>query len=511
MLPPYRANLTSAEFPFLSDLQGRNVIVTGQDQNYSRQLSSNKNKDRDIGIPQIYYMHNVIPTDAGVCTVGYQDVIQQPADTDNSFAKMFQLRDPNENVAFFASTLTGRNYALTDFNIGWVRSTDKAPAANRFVTTAHVNGQTYIYFGQVGCFKYNFSTGALDAVTLTGLDPTQILGVCASSGYMIAWTGTKVFWSSTIDPTDFTPSTVTGAGSQAMQEAKGEIVCCLPQNGGFIIYTKRNAIAMAYSNNAQYPFNGREFIGAGGLADPSLAGYDGNSTDHCVYSTSGLQDVSMSNATIMSPQCTDFLAGSQFEDFDEVALTFNITQISGAMKKKISIVANRYIIISYGVAELTHALVYDLALARWGKLKVTHVDCFDYSYPSSAIVDAPRKSIGFLQQNGTVKIATLSYDTTGSYGVMVMGKYQLARQRYITMQEVHLESIKAGNSLNVKVLSTYDGKNVAAGTEPTLATNADTFRKYVCRASGLNHSIMVAGAFHVFSAELVYRHGGAIR
>lgn len=511
MLPPYRANLTSAEFPFLSELQGRNVIVSGQDQNYSRQLSSNKNKDRDIGIPQIYYMHNVIPTDAGVCSVGYQDIIQPPADTDNNFIKVFQLRDVNENVALLGITSTGRSYALVDTNIGWVRSTDKSPAVGRFISTAHVNGQTYIYFGKVGCFKYNFTTGALDAVALTTLDVTQILGVCASNGYMIAWTANKVFWSSTIDPTDFTPSLTTGAGSEGIQEAKAEIVCCLPQNGGFIIYTKRNAIAMAYTNNAQYPFNSREIIGAGGLADPNLAGYDGNSTNHAVYSTSGLQEISMASATIMSPQATDFLAGSQFEDFDEINLVFNITQISTAMKKRMSVVANRYIVISYGIATLTHALIYDIALARWGKLKVNHVDCFEYFYPSSLVVDAPRKSIGFLQANGTVKVATLSYDTTGSAGVMVLGKYQLARQRAITMHEIHLESIQAGNSLNVKLLTTLDGKNVASISSPYLATNFDTFRKYTCRASGLNHSIMVSGAFHVHSLELTFADGGAIR
>lgn len=507
----YRANLTSAEFPFLSDLQGRNVISAGIDQNFSRQLASSKNKDRDVGIPQIYYMHNVIPTDAGVCTVAYSEIAKAPLDTESNFSNIFPIRDTNENFGYLGITNSGRNYILMDVNTGWLRTTDKAPASKRFVSTAHVNGQTYIYYGGVGAVKYTIGTNVLTPVTLTGLDPAQILGICASSGYMIAWSANKIFWSSTIDPTDFTPSTVTGAGSQSLQEAKAEIVCCLPQNGGFVVYTKRNAVGVTYTGNAQYPFSGREIIGAGGLSGPQYSGYNGNSTNHFVYNTYGFQEVSMSSANIVFPSATDFLAGSQFEDFDEQSLTFISTQIAGAMVKKVSVIANRYMIISYGQVQLTHALFYDVALARWGKLKVPHVACFEYNYPSPEIVDSPRKSIGFLGVDGTIKVCTLSYDTTGSNGVIICGKYQLDRNRYIELQTVSIESIKSNNSLNVKIITTVDGRNTVRVSDPYLAINQGTYRHYTCRASGMNHSVMISGAFHAHSLELKFNDGGAIR
>lgn len=507
----YRANLTAAEFPFLTELQGRNVIIPGIDQNYSRQLSSTKNKDRDIGIPQVYYMHNVVPTDAGMSTVAYQQLVLPPADGDNTFYKRFELRDPNENVATLGVTTSGRCYVLLNLDNGWVRTTDKAPIPGGIVSTAHVNGQTYIYFGGVGCFKYNFTTKVLDAVTLTSLDPTKIKGICASSGYMIAWTDTDVLWSSTVDPTDFTPSTVTGAGGGGVQSIKGPIVCCLPQNGGFIVYTKKNAVAESYTNNAQYPFNAREIIGAGGLSSPNLSAYNGNSTNHYVYSTSGIQEISMNNASIMFPQATDFIAGSQFEDFDETTLVFTVQPVIGSLKKRVAMISNRYALLSYGMTQLTHALLYDMSLERWGKLKINHVDCFEYSYPSSDIVEAPKRSIGFLQSDGTIIVGIMSYDTTGSNGVVILGKYQLDRNRYLQLQEIDLESIKTNKQLSVKVFTTVDGNNISSITTPTLTLDAGNYRKYNCRVSGMNHSIMISGSFHMHSMELKFADAGAVR
>lgn len=506
----YRGNLTAAEFPFLSELMGRTVIIPGPDQNYSRQLNSPRNKDRDIGVPQAYYMHNVVPTEAGLTSVSYQNLLSAPMDTDSTFTDMFLVRDTAENSALFAITSSGRCYACASIGAGWVRTTDKAPAAGRFVTVAHVNGQTYIYFGGVGCFKYNFATNALDAQTLTGLTPANIMGVCASNGYMIAWTDTTVLWSSTVDPTDFTPSLTTGAGGGGVQSVKGAITACLPQNNGFIVYARRNAVAEIYTGNAQYPFTAKEIIGAGGLSDPSLSSFDGNSTDHYTYTTAGLQQINTSNSQIAFPAMTDFIAGSQFEDFNEANNTFTTVQLSSLMKKKITLVANRYLVVSYGVTQLTHALVYDFALARWGKLKVTHVDCFEYFYPSTAVVETPRRCIGFLQADGTVQIGIISYDITGSYGVIICGKYQLDRNRYLDMQEIHLESLRSNSIIGIKLLTTVDGLNYSVST-PVLAISTSTYKRFNCKGSGLNHSIVLSGAFHLNSLELKFADGGEVR
>lgn len=506
----YRANLTAAEFPFLSELQGRNIIMPTIDQNYSRQLSSPKNKDRDVGIPQIYYCHNVMPTDAGITSVSFLQATAPALDIDTTFGDIFNLRDSSENVIDFCNTSSGRCYVRINAASGWIRTTDKTPAANQTVTTAYVNGSTYIYFGGVGCFKYNFITNALDSVVLTSLVAANILGICASSGYMIAWTGTTVLWSSIVDPTDFTPSLVTGAGGGGVQSVKAVITVCLPMNSGFVVYTKKNAVAAVYTSNAQYPFNYKEIIGAGGLASQNLVSYDGNSTNHYAYTTNGLQEVSSANSQVMFPQLTDFVAGAKFEDFDDSTNLFSSISLTSIMKKKLTMVSNRYMVFSYGVSQLTHALVHDFALSRWGKIKLTHVDAFEYSYLSSDVVETPRRSIGFLQADGSVIVAVIAYETTGSNGTVVLGKYQIDRNHFIGMQEIHLESVQVGNNLGIKLLTSIDGTNTTSST-PVLHTSTGTYRRYGCRATGLNHSIILTGAFHLHSLELAFSAEGEIR
>lgn len=507
----YRANLGAAEFPFLSELQGRNIMIPGIDQNYSRQANSPKNKDRDIGIPQIYYCHNVMPTDAGMMSVSYQAVTAAPVDTDGLFTDQFYLRDANDNAADLGITSSGRNYVRLSIAGGWLRTTDKTPTTGNVVTTAYVNGITYIAYGGVGVFKYNFGTNALDVAALTGLTAANVLGICASNGYMIAWTANTVVWSSLIDPTDFTPSLITGAGGGAVQSAKASIVGCLPMNNGFIVYTKKNAVAAVYSGNSQYPFNFKEIIGAGGLSNIALVTYEGNSTNHYSYTTNGLQEINSTNSAIAFPQLTDFISGAKFEDFNELTNVFTSVPLGTAiMKKKLTLVANRYLVFSYGIAALTHALIYDFSLARWGKLKTQHVDCFEYSYPSGDVVETPKRSIGFLQADGTILITNIAYDTTNSYGVVITGKYQMDRNHYLEMQEIHLESIQVGNMITVKLLSTIDGKNYSV-VNTTLATNVGDYRKYNCRSSGLNHSIVISGAFHVHSMELKFADAGEVR
>lgn len=506
----YRANLTAAEFPFLSELQGRTVIMPMIDQNYSRQASSPKNKDRDIGIPQAYYMHNVMPTDAGVTSVSFLQTTAPALDIDTTFGDIFSLRDSSENVIDFCNTSSGRCYVRVNAASGWIRTTDKAPAAGMVVTTAYVNGNTYIYFGGIGCFKYNFATNVLDAVALTSLNAANILGICASSGYMIAWTATTVLWSSIIDPTDFTPSLATGAGGGGVQSVKAVITVCLPMNNGYIVYTKKNAVGAVYSGNAQYPFSYKEIIGAGGLASQNLVSYDGNSTNHYAYTTNGLQEVSSANSQVLFPQLTDFVAGSKFEDYDDNTGLFSTVDLVGTMKKKLTMVSNRYLVFSYGITQLTHALIYDFALSRWGKIKLTHVDAFEYSYLSSDVVEIPRRSLGFLQADGSVIVAIISYDTTGSNGTILLGKYQIDRNHFIGMQEIHLESVKVGNNLGIKLLTSIDGTNTSV-TVPKIHTNTGTVRRYSCRASGLNHSIAINGAFHLHSLVLKFTDEGEAR
>lgn len=506
----YRANLTAAEFPLLSEQQGRTVIVMGNDQNFSRQANSTRNKDRDIGIPQVYYCHNVIPTEGGMSSVGYQDIATAPLDTDNTFHEVFLVRDSNNNVAYFANTLSGRCYVLPSLGTGWLRTTDMAPAVGQTVTSAFINGETYIYFGKVGCYRYDFATNTLISVPLLGISYSTVIGITSANGYMIVWTENSVLWSSTISPTDFLPSLVTGAGSSSVQEVKGAIVACFAQNGGFLVYTRTNAVAAIFTGNVQNPFTFRENIAAGGISTGTLVAHDGNSSSHYAYTTSGLQEIALSQSNVIFPQVTDFIAGSQFEDYDDATGEMMNVLLSSPMQKKLTMISNRYLLISYGINALTHAILFDTALGRLGKLKTPHVDCFEYRYPSSDVVEAPRRSIGYLQTDGSIKVVVMSYDTTGAQGTLIMGKYQYERNTYTTMIEAHLESIRANSTLSVVWLTSIDGRNTTR-VPTALAIDSGTYRRYNSRTTGLNHSLVVSGGFNLHSVEFRFTTAGDVR
>lgn len=495
-----RGNLREDTVPFLTELFGNTVILPGLPEQKVPQES-----------PQIYYAHNVMPSKNGVTSVGYFQLNSPPLDTQNLFNEIFTIRDSNENSGYFCHTSSGRNYVWLSTGGGWIRTNDSSEPVNGLVTTAHVNGQTYINLSLIGTFRYDFASNLLIPITLSGTDPAQILGVAASNGYMIAWTKTNLLWSSTIDPTDFVPSLVTGAGGEGVQNTKAAITVCLPHSAGVMIYTKKNAVSAAYSGNTNFPWIYTEVSGAGGLSTPALVASDGNSTDHFAYTTSGLQQITVNASSVIAPELTDFIAGAEFEDYDEITGTFTRIQLSSPMAKKLTMVGNRYLVFSYGVTQLTHCLVYDLALNRWGKLKLNHVDCFEYYAPVSEAVENPKRSIGLLQADGTVYSVVLSYQNSNSYGVLLLGKYQMDRNHYLGIQEIHLSSVQAGSTLNVKVTTTVDGLNSIKTTIPTLAVSNGNLRRYNLRSTGLNHSIAIAGSFQLNTILLKFSDEGETR
>ena len=66
-----RANLSSVQVPLLTEEFGRSVIVRQQDLNYVPTVTSKADADKDIGIPQVYYGHNIMPTSYGYRSVAF--------------------------------------------------------------------------------------------------------------------------------------------------------------------------------------------------------------------------------------------------------------------------------------------------------------------------------------------------------------------------------------------------------------------------------------------------------
>lgn len=516
----YRGNLSSAFFPFISEFQGKTVIVPGQDNNFNRQLQSSADLDKDIGIPQLYYCHNVLPNGNGFQSVGYEQrigptyvptspLIRAYSVRDDSLGRKAYMMTGTNTLWFVENEVTGyRPYVATYWNAG-VENVLPQNLQDYQITTAHVGGVTYIYISHFGCFVYDFVNNRLNLQTLNGLTSTAIIGLTESNGYLIAYSSNSVAWSSTILATDFVPSLQTGAGGGAVEGVKGVITCGSPTSNGFTIFTQTNAVSVLYTGNSRFPFQFSECLGAGGVASLERVTYEADSGYNYVYTSRGFQIIQSKSAQTVFADLTDFLAGQYFEDFDEASNAFTYQSLSSPLLKKLTLVAARYLVISYGITSLTHALVYDVVQKRFGKLKVPHTDCFEYELLSEDVSDIPKKAIAFLQIDGTVKVVNFAVSFINRSGVAFLGKYQYVRSREIQMQTAAFENPTVGGAFSTQCWSSWDGKNVAVKTPGVTieATRNSTTYGYDS-VVGNNHSLLVSGCFNLTTIELAFNvHG----
>ncbi len=496
----YRANLASASFPFISALFGRTVIVGGPDQNFIRQLYSPEDPDKDIGVPQAYYLHNTIPSSEGYEAVGYELQSSGPSaltgirdihllyGTDGAKAYICRC---DQGVGVYS--LPTRRFTLL-----------LALPGLGDITTAIVNGVCYFYIANHGCYTYEPSSGILTPIVLGGLTASAVLGICAASGYMVAYTAITVVWSSLVDPTDFVPSLISGAGGGAVQNIKGPIVCVFSTVWGLAVFSTTNAVSSVYSTNIRYPFPFTEITACGGVNSSELVSYDTTTGNLFAYTSFGLQLVTTQKADLVFPDASDFLAGQVFEDFDETTLEFTLVDLTSALMKRITLISSRYVVVSYGITQLTHALVYDLATRRWGKLKTTHTDCFEYQLLDQIVSDIPRKAIGFVTSDGVVTTVNSDKKSPNRSGVVMFGKYQYVRPYTISLENITLETIFSGFDLDVYLYPSLSGKELPA---PVLISPSETrsqSREYSPSTVAVNHSILLLGAYSMSSLLLTF-------
>ena len=509
----YRGNLKTASFPFLSELFGRSIIVKGQDQNYVGGLASKESLDSSVGVPQLYYCHNVVPIDNGYKSVAYIEYTTAAYPSTAGFSQSNVIRDGAGNSAQLAIDAVGNVYVLEKGTTVWTLPAGSPVAASvvgKRITVSLVSGTTYIFFENVGCYTYNWGTSTFSSVTLTGLTIANIIGIVGNVGYLLAYSTDAIAWSSTTDPTDFIPSLITGAGGGNVEGARGKIVTVEEVYGGIIAFCEENAVAGVYSGNARYPYNFTAITGAGGLTNPFHTAQDTGSGAVYAYTTSGLQIINLKQAQPVFPEATDFLSGGLLEDYNELDNELVLEDASGQeLIKRLTLIADRYLIISYGITQLTHALYYDIGYKQFGRLRINHTDCFEFVSYNNGTVEVPKRSVAFLGAGGSINILNTDIVATGSSGVMLIGKFQYVRTRLLTMQQVELENVNVGDTFNLYLFPSLDGKTLSpAVTGYELASSGKT-RRYGFRNTALNHTIGFVGAFTAVSFVLTMTvHGG---
>lgn len=527
----FRANLSAANIPYVSDFFSRSIIIPQIDMNSPKVRGfDGTDGDLDIGIPQAFYCHNVMPTGQGLMAIGFQQKIPPLSGADD-FDQYMLLRDADENK-FLYSPANGKNYIYRGDTQVWASTNPLIPGSFAgTITKAYLHARTFVFYANLNCYEYNTATGVFGVASLTSLVSANILGLCAAINYLIAYDEETIYWGSPLvgSETDFTPSTLVGSGSTQIQEVRGKIVAVLPISGGFMVYTTNNVVKAQYSGNLQAPWVFSEVAGSAGIASIEHVAYESNFSVHYAWTTAGLMRIEKAGAELVFPEATDFLAGYIFEDCDPSTLLLAVQYLGSKLNIKVSVAGNRYVIVSYGitVGAYTHALIFDIALKRFGKVRLTHVDAFEFVQPNFFGVRSyaqltpntyaelspttytglslqqetfvqPGKSIGFLQQNGAVQIINFQPGAVAAEGVLFIGKFQLQRSRFLQLTELEVESLfNNPTNFTVAICTSYDGKNFGLIIPATQIYSSGTLRKYGSRQKGENITLRFTGSFYL--------------
>jgi hypothetical protein len=539
-----RANLMAADFPLVSKFQGRTVLFGQSDQKSSGQEAiAITGKDNDNS-PECYYMENVLPTAHGYKSVAYKALVRSVPGV--VFNRLIPIRDSDiapfleQDRGYIATTVDGRTFLLTTIgNTIWTEVTPAGQPAGSSITVATVSGITYICYSYFGVFKADMHTKILISVTLTGVTAGSIAGIGASNNYLLLHDSSIIYWSSAITPTDFVPSLITGAGSATPASTGGPIVCISPVATGFAVYTSSNIILASFSGNTRFPWIFKEAPNGAGIESVTQVSSAGDDGSNYAWTTSGLLKITLVGATILLPELTDFLSSAMIENYNAQTKTLSTTYLTSKMHVSISYNSSRYLVISYGISatEFSHAIIYDLALKRVGKLAINHVTAFELTvsdagtqltYLQTAPLDgtgstgmtsesfsnlvatpaAPKHTLAFMQSTGIIQLAIEDYNNFNSNGVLLLGKYQLLRNNLVTLQGVSTETIDAANTnFTISDIVTYDGVTYAPAQALVPASSGEV-RQFNSRITGLNHSILIEGAFNLVSLILSFsKHG----
>jgi hypothetical protein len=533
----FKGALNAVSFPMVSILQTRTVVNPQMDVNVRTPRNPNSTEDySDYSIPQVAYCENVVPTGEGMQSVTYAQMLQGlPGVT--AFDQAITLRDEDENN-FLLSPSGGLNYIYTA-NAGVWESVDPIVGADGLlVTRAYVNGRTFVCYEGLGIYEYDSIAGTFAKQTLqlaVGVTEADIRGIGSSSNYLLAFTSLTVMWSSLIDPLDFVPSLTTGAGAAIPQDVKGRITAVLGIAGGYIVYTTKNAVAAVYTNNSKAPFTFKEVSNAGGIMSYEQVTSEQNSGPHYAWTTGGLQKITIQGSEPVSAEINDFLAGRMWEYYDRGSKKLiQVTSADSEFPVKLAYVSSRWLIISYntgdGSGTFNYAIIWDTTLKRYGKLKIDHVDCFYYPYPnlfgdltyddlvntsydelnntsydqlSMGVASDPpsKRCVGFLQQDGTVKILEMDYNKDSQHdSVIVFGKFQLIHAQMMTLQTVDLEGVYqdtgTGNPqfrIFAQVSQGGFRPEIVAEMKPLLIS--EKLARYGKRLAGKNAFLAIEGTF----------------
>lgn len=530
----FRLNLSSSEFPFLSGQYGRSIVFPQQDMHYIRPNAfTGTEADKNIGIPQMIFCENVMPTANGYQSISYLFPIQGTIHVD--FDQAFYLRDASENSTLFVPGVNGtscQRYTYDQVANVWSASNKVVPSGAK-CTVANLKSRTFVksaFHTELWEWTGAWSNAAVPALVLA-----NIQGVVAANSYLVAYDYNTIYWSSTLDPLDFLPSLVTGAGSQRILAAKGRIIVCYPIEDGFIVHTTKNAVIAKYSGNARFPWTFKEIKNSQGLANQEHATPEGDGLNQYVWTTSGLMTYGPIRGDQIFPALSEFLGERRIELYNAATKAIDVLDLVDSPVVKIDYIGARYLCISYGQAlPMTHCVIFDAALKRWGKCRINHVDVFAFNgnagtagastaltwaqLPGSwaqqnntwfeygaiisggaASLNIPYRILGFLGADGSIKVASFDWSDTTDVAVMHIGRLQFLRNNLWTLHEIDAEVVNTEPQTKMAILTSLDGANPLPAVYPYRMPSIGKQQSWRAKVTGINHTLRFEGNFNLNS------------
>lgn len=563
----FKVSLNAARFPLVSTKGQRAAFIPGLDTApRTPRTFMGSTESVDYNLSQIIYGENIMPVSEGLKSVGYSQLIAPTVNTD--FDQIFALRDDAENTVLY-SPAAGKNYIYDDALSAWTTTTffdihgvviDPASPnteATAQVTYAYVDGKTFV------CYSRLLATGGTDASilfwnpTTKALEPAGALianspfavgtidGISSSNGYLIMYSDISVAWAAfngaAFDYIIYANGEFTGSGSQIPEDVQGKIKACISLPGGFVMFTAKNAIAATYhAQNIAAPWVFREIAGAGGIESYEQATVEGSLGALIAYTTTGLQKVSLNSSEEAYPDVSDFIADRYIERYNFATQLLTQAATTLDMFIKITNIANRYLVVSYGTFPkvFSFALVYDMTLQRWGKLRIVHRDCFYYNYgaitadltysmlgdipyddpelgtygstaeQSNAIV-AAQHGLAFLKADGSVTLADWSslIRDTEDEAVAIIGRIQLTRASHAQFNRAEIEGLSSGR---VFIQPSYNGKTLESAIQLTDIETDVNYRIVGDMIDCKNFNLLVEGTFDLSTMILEATTSGKV-
>lgn len=551
----FKLALNNANIPPLSSLAQRAVVNAGLDAApRTPRIFMGDDDSADYNMAQVIYAENVMPSAHGCRSVGFTPVLNGLAGV-TDFDTIFPLRDADENAVYY-SPGRGKNYVYDFGTSAWTSKTHAEiwsktlaagsnPAESR-VTYAYVDGKTFVCFSRLqstdsvdmSIMFWNSTTQKLEPSTtmITNLPFAvgEIDGIASSNGYLLIWSGLSIAWAfyngAAFNYEIYENGNFTGSGNQIPEDLQGPINAILSMAGGFLAFSSRNCISANYhSQTIQSPWVFKEVADAGGLESYEQATVEGSLGKIIAYTSAGVQAVTLNSAEHAHPIVADFVTRREIETYAAENHQLVRTPLTTDLFLKVTAIGNRYVVFSYGFYQgiYSFALIYDIALQRWGKIRLRHRDAFAFNYSAgtdnqvaySALFDVPYnllanvaydqlaidndiitpapRALAFLDEDGSVQLAQWSARTTAvDPAVVILGKVQLTRNKNIQLNRVEVEGMSAGECF---IQTTLNGRTSAYLWDTVTVEQTGDYRLFGTLVDCKNFNIVLEGTFDLSS------------